>query len=145
MGRMVRQREFICDDSSDHRAGPHPGAKTIGHGTRLQDVSQLLALARRHSCWAPGAVSFEDTLQPINLPPFQPQTNIGAMNFENIGDLGSAASLHIESHCVKPVGHPIGTVPQGLFAELHQILDFLGRSTDMYCSHATSFCQWHVT
>jgi hypothetical protein len=138
MGWMVRQREFIFNDSGYHRTSPDTGGKAIGHRAGLQDVGQLLALALRNSRRPAGAVSFQDSLHPINLPALQPQANVGAMNFKDISNFGSASALHIESHGVKSVGHSIGTIAQGLLAELNQLLDSFGRSTDLYCSHATS-------
>src|SRR6478672_5685396 len=138
MGWMVRQREFIFYDSGYHRASPDAGAKAISHRAGLQDVGQLLALALRDSGRTAGAVSFQNSLHPINLPALQPQANIRAMNFKDISNFGSGSALHIESHGVKPVSHPIGTIAQGLLAELNQLLNFLGSSTDLYRSHATS-------
>jgi len=141
MGWMVRQREFIFNDSSYHRTCPYTGAKAISHRAGLQDVGQLLALAFRYS-WRPaGAVSLQDSLHPIFLPAFQPQANVRAMNFENVSNFGSASAFHIESHRVKSVGHSIGSLAQGLLAELNQLLDFLGSSTDLYRSHVTSSFQ----
>jgi uncharacterized protein YbjT (DUF2867 family) len=135
---MVRQREFIFYDSGYHRASPDAGAKAISHRAGLQDVGQLLALALRDSGRTAGAVSFQNSLHPINLPALQPQANIRAMNFKDISNFGSGSALHIESHGVKPVSHPIRTIAQGLLAELNQLLNFLGSSTDLYRSHATS-------
>jgi hypothetical protein len=139
MGGMVRQREFIFYDSGDHRASPDTGAKAISHRAGLKNVGQLLALAFRNSRRPAGAVSFQDSLHPINLPTLQPQANVRAMNFKDISNFGSGSALHIESHGVKSVGHPIGTFAQGLLAELNQMLDSLGSSTDLHRSHATSW------
>lgn len=138
MSWMVRQREFIFYDPGDHRASPDTGGKAISHRAGLQNVGQLLALALRNSRRPAGAVPFQDSFHPINLPTLQPQANVRAMNFKDISNFGSGSALHIESHSVKSVGHPIGTFAQGLLAELNQMLDFLGSSTDLHRSHATS-------
>ena len=138
MGWMVRQREFIFNDSGDHRASPHTGTKPISYRAGLQDVGQLLALVLRNSRRTARAVSFQNSLHPINLPALQPQANVRAMNFKDIGNFGSASPLHIESHGVKSVGHSIGTITLSLLAKLNQLLDSLGSSTDLYRSHATS-------
>ena len=92
----------------------------------LQDVGQLLALALRNSWRTAGAVAFQDSLHPINLPALQPQANVRAMNFKDISNFGSRSALHIESHGVKSVGDPIGSIAQGLLAELNQLSDCLG-------------------
>ena len=138
MSWMVRQREFIFNDSGYHRASPRIGTKPISHRAGLQDVGQLLALVLRNSRRTARAVSFQNSLHPINLPALQPQPNVRAMNFKDIGNFGSASPLHIESHGVKSVGHSVGTIAQGLLTELNQLLDSLRSSTDLYCSHATS-------
>ena len=138
MGWMVRQREFIFNDSDYHRASPYTGGKTICHRAGLQDVGQLLTLAFRYGRRTARAVSFQDPLPPIFLPTLQPQANVRAMNFKNISNFGSCSALHVESDGVKSVGHPIGSLAQGLLAESDQLLDSLGTSTDLYRSHATS-------
>src|SRR3990172_5191329 len=139
MGGMVREREFIFNHSGDHRASPHPGAKSVSHGAGLQNIGQLLALAFGESRRPTAAVPFEDPLQPILLPTLQPQANVRAMHFEDISNLGSCSALHIESHGMKSVGHPVGSIAQGLLAESNQLLDFVGCTTDLQCSHATSY------
>ena len=63
------------------------------------------------------------------------------MNFKNISNFGGCVAFHVESHGVKSVGHPIGSFAQGLLAESNQLFDFLGSSTDLYRSHATSCFQ----
>src|SRR5574341_35834 len=138
MGWMKREREFIFNDSGHHGASPHPGAKAVSHGTRFQNVGQLLALAFRNGRRTAGAVSLQDSLHPISLPALQPQANVGSMNFKDLSDFGSCPALHIESHRMKSVGHPIGPFAQGSFAESNQMLDFLDRSMKLYGSHATS-------
>jgi hypothetical protein len=135
---MVREGEFIFNDSGYHGASPHPGAKAVSHRTRLQNVDQLLALAFREGRRTAWPVSFQDSLHPFFLPALQPQAHVGSMNFKDVGDFGSAPALHIESHGMKSVGHPIGSIAQGLLAESNQLLDFLDSSMKLYGSHATS-------
>jgi hypothetical protein len=138
MGGMIREGEFIFKDSGYHGAGPHAGAKAVSHRARLQNVGQLLALTFRDGRRTARAVSLQDALQPLFLPALQPQANVGSMNFKDVSDFGSAPALHIESHGMKSVGHPIGPFAQGLLAESNQLLDFLDASMDLYGSHATS-------
>src|SRR5512132_2827670 len=139
MGWMKREGELIFNDSGHHGASPHPGAKAVSHGARFQNVGQLLALAFRNGRRTAGAVSLQDSLHSIFLPALQPQANVGSMNFKDLSDFGSAPALHIESHGMKSVGHPIGPFAQGLLAESHQLLDFLDSPTEFYRSHATSW------
>src|SRR5438128_5454092 len=139
MGGMVRQGEFIFNDSGYHGASPHPRAKAVSHRARLQNVGQLLALTFRDGWPTARTVSFQDSLHPSFLPALQPQANVGSMSFKNVSDFGSCPAFHIESHGVKSVGHPIGSFPQGLFAESHQLLDFLDSPMEFYRSHATSW------
>src|SRR3970282_1223546 len=138
MGWMKREGEFIFNDSGHHGASPHPGAKAIGHGARFQNVGQLLALAFRNGRRTARAGSLQDSLHPLLLPALQPQANVGSMNFKDLSDFGSCPALHIESHRMKSVGHPIGSFAQGLLAESNQLLDFLYGSMKLYGSHATS-------
>jgi hypothetical protein len=135
---MKREGEFIFNDSGHHGASPHPGAKAVSHGARFQNVGQLLALAFRNRRWTARAVPFQDSLHPFFLPALQPLAYVGSMNFKDISDFGSCPTLHVESHGMKPVGHPIGSFPQGLLAESNQLLDFLDSSMKLYGSHATS-------
>jgi hypothetical protein len=138
MGGMIRERKFIFNDSGYHGASPHPGAKTVSHRARLQNIDQLLALAFREGRRTAWPVPFQDSLHPLFLPALQPQANVGTMNFKDIGNFGSAPALHIESHGMKSVRHPIGSIAQGLLAESNQLLDFLDSSMKLYRSHATS-------
>jgi hypothetical protein len=138
MGGMKREGEFVFNDSGYHGASPHPGAKAVSHRARLQNVGQFLALAFRDGRWTARPVSFQDSLHPFFLPALQPQANVGPMNFKDVSDFGSLPAFHIESHGMKSVGHPIGSVPQGLLAESDELLDFLDSSMKLYGSHTTS-------
>src|SRR3990172_6823200 len=138
MGGMKREGEFIFNDSGYHGASPHPRVKTVRHRARLHNVGQLLALAFRDRRWTAWPVPFQDSLHPFFLPALQPQAHVGAMNFKHVSDFGSLPAFHIESHGMKPVGHPIGSIAQGLLAESDQLLDFLDSSMKLYGSHTTS-------
>src|SRR3972149_8127997 len=137
MGGMKREGEFIFNDSGYHGASPHPRANPVRHRPRPQNVGQLLAFAFRDGRWTARAVPFQDSLHPLCLPALQPQAHVGAMNFKDVSDFASLPAFHIESHGMKPVGHPISSFPQGLLAESDQLLDSLDSSMKLYGSPST--------
>jgi len=75
----------------------------------------------------------------VLLPVPQPDGDLGTMNLEDIGNLRGCFTLHVEGHRVKPAGHPVGTIPKGLFAEIDQALYLSGCSMKFDRSHGTSF------
>jgi hypothetical protein len=138
MGGMIGKRKFLFNDPGHHRAGPYPGTKAVSHRARFQNVGQLLALGCGERRGTARAMSFENSLQPLFSPVLQPQANVGTMNFKHIGNFWSGSTFHVESDCVKSVGHPVGAVAQSLLANSNQLSDLFCRSTNLYRSHATS-------
>src|SRR5208283_496201 len=107
---MVMHPELLLDHPGDHGRGPDSGVQTIGHRTAVQNVPQRLPLRALQLRWSSGALSFQQTFDPMHLIACQPLGNLGAWGLQNRRQLPAAAPLRIKHYCLQTIGHTIRSV-----------------------------------
>src|SRR5271167_3006199 len=134
---MVMHPELLLDHPGDHGRGPDSGVQTIGHRTAVQNVPQRLPLRALQLRWSSGALSFQQTFDPMHLIACQPLRNLGAWGLQNRRQLPAAAPLRIQHYCLQTLGHTIRSVPFRLLAQANQPLISARVQTNHSRQHGT--------
>src|SRR5208283_1454429 len=129
--------ELLLDHPGDHGRGPDSGVQTIGHRTAVQNVPQRLPFRALQLRWSSGALSFQQTFDPMHLIACQPLGNLGAWGLQNRRQLPAAAPLRIQHYCLQTLGHTIRSVPFRLLAQANQPLISARVQTNHSRQHGT--------
>lgn len=115
MGWMVRDGEFFFNHSGNHRTRPHARRESICHGTTIEDIRKPLSLLLQHTRRAPRPVPIQNAIDSMLLPVPYPDAHLGRVDLEDVGNLRSCLTFHVQCHRMETSRSPICPISQSFF------------------------------
>jgi hypothetical protein len=117
MARMIVHTKLLVDNVSQDWRSPDSRVESVSDRAAFNDVVEMLALFWSQLARASAAMAFLNPFRAMFIPVANPGVNAGAMNVEQIGNLGRGKSISAEKEGLEPQSDARSLVGLGFLAQ----------------------------